>query len=138
YHDTAGDEPERVYHAFVLGLLTHLSDRYHIRSNRESGYGRYDMLMIPRNSEAPGFVFEFKKVDYPDDADAEAAMHSALLQIRQRDYAAELREHGVTTIWGVGVVVEGKTVRTESVLLDRDHLLSMAFGTKRGKGCNCS
>ncbi|MCP4546799.1 MAG: AAA family ATPase [bacterium] len=117
YHDTAGDEPERVYHAFVLGLLTHLSDRYHIRSNRESGYGRYDMLMIPRNSGAPGFVFEFKKVDYPDDADAKAAMRSALLQIRQRDYAAELREHGITAIWGVGVVVEGKTVRTESVLL---------------------
>jgi hypothetical protein len=48
YHDTAGDAPERVYHAFVLGLLTSLSDRYIVRSNRESGYGRYDVLMIPR------------------------------------------------------------------------------------------
>lgn len=117
YHDTAGDEPERVYHAFVLGLLTHLNDRYQIRSNRESGYGRYDILMIPRDPAAPGFVFEFKKVDHPDDADADAAMQSALQQIHTRDYAAELREHGVTTIWGVGVVVEGKTVRTESVVL---------------------
>lgn len=117
YHDTAGDEPERVYHAFILGLLTHLSDHYQIRSNRESGYGRYDVLMIPRDVKVPGFVFEFKKVDRPEDKDAEAAMHSALQQIRERDYALELREQGVATIWGIGVVVEGKTVWTESILL---------------------
>ncbi|EDN67847.1 protein containing DUF1703 [Beggiatoa sp. PS] len=65
YHDTAGDKPERVYHAFVLGLLTHLTDRYVIRSNRESGYGRYDVLMIPLNKSEPGFIFEFKKVNKP-------------------------------------------------------------------------
>ncbi|MCP4400421.1 MAG: AAA family ATPase [bacterium] len=54
YHDTGGDEPERVYHAFVLGLLVHLQDRYTIRSNRESGYGRYDVLMVPQTMNAPG------------------------------------------------------------------------------------
>ena len=50
YHDTAGDEPERVYHAFILGLFVHLQDRYTIRSNRESGYGRYDVMLIPHDT----------------------------------------------------------------------------------------
>ncbi|MCP4697608.1 MAG: AAA family ATPase [Gammaproteobacteria bacterium] len=117
YHDTAGDEPERVYHAFVLGLLTNLSDRYQIRSNRESGYGRYDVLMIPHDRDAPGFIFEFKKIDPSDDKDADEAMQSALQQIRERQYAAELRDLAVKTVWGIGVVVDGKQVWTESVRL---------------------
>jgi hypothetical protein len=118
YHDTAGTEPERVYHAFVLGLLTNLADRYQIRSNRESGYGRYDVLMIPRHPTDAGFILEFKKIDRPDDPNAEAAMQSALQQIQQQQYAAELRAHSVTSIWGIGVVVEGKTVWVESVPLE--------------------
>ncbi len=117
YHDTAGDEPERVYHAFVLGLLTNLSGRYQTRSNRESGYGRYDMLMIPHDRDAPGFIFEFKKTDPVDDKDADEAMQSALQQIRERQYAAELRDLAVKTVWGVGVVVDGKQVWTKSVRL---------------------
>jgi hypothetical protein len=117
YHDTAGKKPEKVYHAFVLGLLTNLSDRYQIRSNRESGYGRYDVLMIPHQKSAPGFVFEFKKIDSPDDKDEKEAMQSALQQIKDREYATELQAQGVKCIWGVGVVVEGKQVWVESVLL---------------------
>jgi len=118
YHDTAGKKPEKVYHAFVLGLLTNLSDRYLIRSNRESGYGRYDVLMIPHQKSAPGFIFEFKKIDRPDDDDESEAMQSALQQIKDRQYATELQAQGVKRIWGVGVVVEGKQVWVESVLLD--------------------
>jgi hypothetical protein len=117
YHDTAGKKPEKVYHAFVLGLLTNLGDRYQIRSNRESGYGRYDVLMIPHQKSAPGFVFEFKKIDRPDDKDEKEAMQSALQQIKDRQYATELQAVGVKRIWGVGVVVEGKHVWVESVLL---------------------
>ncbi len=117
YHDTAGKEPERVYHAFVLGLLTNLSDRYHIRSNRESGYGRYDVLMIPHQKEKPGFIFEFKKIDRPDDKTAKEAMQSALQQIKDQDYATELRAQAVKQIWGIGVVVEGKQVWVKSVRL---------------------
>jgi len=117
YHDTAGKEPERVYHAFVLGLLTHLSDRYHIRSNRESGYGRYDVLMIPYQKETPGFIFEFKKIDRPDDNTPEEAMQSALQQIQVQDYATELRAQAVKQIWGIGVVVEGKQIWVKSVRL---------------------
>jgi hypothetical protein len=117
YHDTARKNPEKVYHAFVLGLLTNLSDRYHIRSNRESGYGRYDVLMIPHQKSAPGFIFEFKKIDSPDDKDEKQAMQSALQQIKEREYATELQAQGIKRIWGVGVVVEGKQVWVESVLL---------------------
>ena len=117
YHDTAGDEPERVYHAFVLGLLTHLSDRYTIRSNRESGYGRYDVLMIPVQGATDGFVFEFKKIDEPDDQNENEAMQSALQQIKDQEYATELRAQGVKKIWGIGVVVDGKQVWVESARL---------------------
>jgi len=117
YHDTAGDAPEQVYHAFVLGLLTHLSDRYIVRSNRESGYGRYDVLMIPRQVDEPGFVFEFKKIDRPDEKTVKEAMQSALQQIKVKQYAVELQAQGVKRIWGIGVVVDGKQVWVESVQL---------------------
>jgi hypothetical protein len=118
YHDMAGKAPERVYHAFVLGLLTHLTDRYLIRSNRESGYGRYDVLMIPYNKTEPGFIFEFKKIDKPDDDNEIDAMQSALQQIQDKQYAVDLREQGIQKIWGIGVVVEGKQVWVESLLLN--------------------
>ncbi len=117
YHDTAGQEPERVYHAFVLGLLTNLNDRYLIRSNLESGYGRYDVLMIPRKPDEPGFVFEFKKFNPKKDKNAVDAMQSALQQISDRQYATELREHQVKAIWGIGVVIKGKQVWVSSSLL---------------------
>ena len=115
YHDTAGDEPERVYHAFVLGLFVHLQDRYTIRSNRESGYGRYDVLLIPHNTNDAGFVLEFKKIDKDDDKTPQAALHSALQQIQDKQYAAELQAAGVRTRTGVGVVVDGKRVWVESI-----------------------
>jgi hypothetical protein len=116
FHDSAGNDPEKVYHAFVLGLLTHLMDRYQIRSNRESGYGRYDVLMIPLNKNEPGFVFEFKKVKKSKET-KEEAMQSALKQIQDKQYATELREQGVKEIWGIGVVVKGKKVWVENILL---------------------
>jgi hypothetical protein len=114
YHDTAGKEPEKVYHAFVLGLLTHLMDRYVIRSNRESGYGRYDVLMIPHNKTEPGFIFEFKKVNRPKEEDESEAMESALAQIKEKQYATELQDLGIKQIWGIGVVVDKKQVWLES------------------------
>jgi hypothetical protein len=117
FHDTAGNNPEKVYHAFVLGLLTHLTDRYVIRSNRESGYGRYDVLMIPLKKTEPGFIFEFKKVNKPNEKNAEQALKSALEQIQEKQYAVELREQGVNEIWGIGVVVKGKKVWVENISL---------------------
>ncbi|MDM8561038.1 PD-(D/E)XK nuclease domain-containing protein [Candidatus Parabeggiatoa sp. HSG14] len=82
-----------------------------------SGYGRYDVLMIPYQKSAPAFIFEFKKIDRPDDKDENAAMQSALQQIKDQQYATELQAQGIKHIWGVGIVVEGKQVWVESVLL---------------------
>ncbi|MBF0202901.1 MAG: AAA family ATPase [Desulfamplus sp.] len=117
YHDTSGDEPERVYHAFVLGLFVNLGSQYEIRSNRESGYGRYDVMLIPKNPQQTGFVFEFKKVDGKYDKTAKTAIKSALRQIQERKYALELRQTGVQRILGIGVVVHKKKVWVEAVEL---------------------
>ncbi len=73
--------------------------------------------MIPHQKEKPGFIFEFKKIDRPDDNSAEEAMQSALQQIKDQDYATELRAQAVKQIWGIGVVVEGKQVWVNSVRL---------------------
>jgi hypothetical protein len=117
YHDTSGDEPERVYHAFVLGLLVNLGSQYQVRSNRESGYGRYDMMLIPKDTRQTGFVFEFKKVNSKYDKTPKTAMKNALKQIKDRHYALELRQAGVQKILGIGVVVHKKKVWVESVTL---------------------
>ncbi|MEI6258621.1 MAG: AAA family ATPase [Deltaproteobacteria bacterium] len=117
YHDTSGDEPERVYHAFVLGLLVNLGFQYQVRSNRESGYGRYDVMLIPKDPRQTGFVFEFKKVNVKYDKTPKTAMKSALKQIKDRQYALELRQAGVQKILGIGVVVHKKKVWVESVVL---------------------
>jgi len=117
YHDTSGDEPERVYHAFVLGLLVNLGSQYQVRSNRESGYGRYDMMLIPKDTRQTGFVFEFKKVNSKYDKTPKTAMKNALKQIKDRHYALELRQAGVQKILGIGVVVHKKKVWVESVVL---------------------
>ncbi|MDJ0837071.1 MAG: AAA family ATPase [Acidobacteriota bacterium] len=114
FHDTAGNEPERVYHAFMLGLLVDLRGKYQVLSNRESGLGRYDIIMIPRDKTAVGFVFEFKKVE---EQTAEITAAEALKQIIERDYAADLRSRGVQTIRAIGVAVDGKQTRICSDLL---------------------
>jgi hypothetical protein len=117
YHDTSGSEPERVYHAFVLGLFVNLGSQYQVRSNRESGYGRYDVMLIPNDPRQTGFVFEFKKIDIEDNESSETAMKSALKQIQDRHYALELRQAEVQKILGIGVVVHKKKVWVESVAL---------------------
>ena len=109
-HDIAGERPERVYHAFVLGLLVNLGGSHTVRSNRESGYGRYDVLLIPKDPAQPGLALEFKKIEEDEGEDVEKALKSALAQIRDKDYASEIRAMGARRILGVGVVFEGKRV----------------------------
>ena len=107
YYDTAGRQPERVFHAFVLGLLLNLGNRYEISSNKEAGLGRYDILMRPRNQVDPGIIIEFKS---SSGEDREKGLQQALDQIRQRDYATALREAGVSRWWAVAVSYHGKAV----------------------------
>ncbi|MFC2141280.1 AAA family ATPase, partial [Acidobacteriota bacterium] len=111
YHDFGG-EPEKVYHALVAGLLIWLSDTHEIKSNRESGYGRYDIMIIPRDPDLyrVGCVMEFKTVDKEDDETVETAAASALAQIEEKKYQTELKERGIENIKKLAVVFSGKDV----------------------------
>ena len=79
YHDFGG-EPEKVYHALVAGLLIWISNTHEIKSNRESGYGRYDIAIIPHDLTQTGYVIEFKTVDKEDNETVETAVEAALAQ----------------------------------------------------------
>lgn len=114
YFDISSQEPEKVYHAFVLGLLIGLENRYEVKSNRESGYGRYDVMLIPKNPQELGVVLEFKKIGRFEKIDLESAVISALEQIQQRQYDLELKERGISRILHVGMAFQGKEVLIRS------------------------
>ena len=107
YHDLAG-EPEKVYQALVLGMLVWLSGKYTIRTNRESGLGRYDMLFTPKDKEKQGIILEFKRVE-PDEK-PETVLKNALKQIKDRHYARELEAAGVKQILQLAIAFRGKEV----------------------------
>ncbi len=109
YHDF-GDEPEKVYHALVAGLLTWISDTHEIKSNRESGYGRYDIMVIPKDTSLPGYVIEFKTVDKEENETVELALAAALAQMEEKKYETELVERGVKTIKRLAIAFNGKHV----------------------------
>ncbi|MVX62520.1 AAA family ATPase [Clostridium chromiireducens] len=110
YFDVSGKEPERVYHAFVLGMLVSLSDNYKVKSNKESGYGRYDVMIIPKDTSKIGIIIEFKKIDDFLDDTIEEATRDALKQIEDKKYAQELIENGIKNIIKLAIVFKGKTV----------------------------
>jgi hypothetical protein len=107
FFDTAGD-PEKIYHAFVMGLFLWLAPDYQVKSNRESGYGRYDIMIIPVDPAKLGYIIEFKKVRRNETV--ESAVESALKQIDERKYETELIERGIKTYKKLAVVFNGKDV----------------------------
>ncbi len=110
YHDTARPAGERVFHSFIVGLLVWLQDEYDVRSNRESGYGRADVLVLPRQAGQPGVALELKSVDTPRGETPEAALESALRQLASRDYATEVRAAGGDPVHEIAAVFDGKRV----------------------------
>jgi hypothetical protein len=110
FFDTASPEPERFYHGLVVGLLAGLAGRFEVRSNRESGYGRCDVMVLPKTAGQPGVVLELKSVDTEAGETREKAFTAAFRQIRERDYAAELRERGALPIHQMAAMFEGKRV----------------------------
>ncbi len=111
YHDTAR-WPEQVYHAFVIGLLATLEPEHEVRSNRESGKGRPDVTIRPRQAGKPGAVLELK-VAKPGRKTKEQALAEGLAQIRDRSYAAELVAAGASPVHAFAVAFDGKTVRVQ-------------------------
>lgn len=117
YFDTGkgplGDEPERFFHGFVLGLIVDLQDRYVITSNRESGFGRYDVMLEPKD---PGvndaIILEFKVFNKRKEQSLEDTVWAARQQIEEKNYAAQLTERGIAAehIRSYGFAFQGKQV----------------------------
>lgn len=87
-------EPERFYHGFVLGLIVDLEDRYQITSNRESGFGRYDVMIEPKEKAGPAIIMEFK-IQAQDEKDLSQTVEAALSQIEAKNYASGLIGKGI-------------------------------------------
>ncbi len=115
-HPSEYAEPERFYHGFVLGLLVELEDSYVLKSNRESGFGRYDVILKPKdlkNAEQDAIILEFKVYDPEDEKDLAETVESALRQIKEKQYDQELIAEGIPKerIRSYGFAFEGKQVR---------------------------
>lgn len=104
--------PENFYHGLVLGLIVSLRDRYLIRSNRESGLGRYDIAMIPFDKEQDAFLIEFKVRNEKKEASLSETAANALKQIEEKQYDTELLAQGIPAerIYKLGFAFEGKEV----------------------------
>ena len=121
--DVAGKEesrirPENFYHGFVLGLMVDQSENYIITSNRESGFGRYDIMLEPidkNNDKYPGIIIEFKVINSRKENSLEETVKAALNQIEEKNYDAELIKRGVNkeNIHHYGFAFKGKEVLIE-------------------------
>jgi len=110
-HPSGRTEPERFYHGFVLGLVVDLADKYKITSDRESGYGRYDVMLEPIDKNQKAFIFEFKVIDEDDDEKTlDDTVRNALSQIEEKQYEAVLVADGIKpeNIRKYGFAFEGK------------------------------
>ena len=115
YFDVSGEEPERVYHSFVLGMLVSLNNTHYVLSNRESGYGRYDVMVIPKDISRLGIIIEFKRARRTNKKTIEQLIEEAKTQIEEKKYETELLNRGITNIKKLVIVFKGKEVCVNDV-----------------------
>ena len=108
YMDVGENTAENFYHAFVLGMLVGLKDSYYVNSNRESGFGRYDIMLEPHDKNANSFIIEFKVADDFEDETIEETIESAKQQIEDKNYESNLRERGFNNITKMVFAFKGK------------------------------
>lgn len=104
---------EGFYHGMMLGLVAGLSSKYYIHSNRESGEGRFDLMLEPRDRQLPGIIMEFKAVPSKNKAKLTEAAKEAISQIETRHYATELEDRNVKSIIKYGIAFSGKNAVVE-------------------------
>ena len=113
-YDTRNDFVELAYHMFVLGLMVNLEDSYIVRSNEESGYGRFDMALEPKDKSKPGFLFEFKRFDpkkqKATDENLNKSLKEALNQIQEKAYLTNLQTREITPLYCIALVFDGKVI----------------------------
>ena len=115
YMDVGENTAENFYHAFVLGMLVGLKDSYYVKSNRESGYGRYDIMLEPKDKNGNSFIMEFKVLENEEEKTIEETIENAKKQIEERKYEEDLQERGYTNITKMVFAFKGKEVKMQVV-----------------------
>ena len=113
YHDTAG---EFFFQGLMLGLTAIMDNRYYVTSNRESGEGRYDLQLEPKDNNLPGILIELKATKNASANELKALAQTALEQIESQKYDADMKAHGVHSILKYGVAFSGKHVEIASTI----------------------
>ena len=113
YMDVGENTAENFYHAFVLGMLVGLKDTYYVNSNRESGYGRYDIMLEPKDKKGNSFIMEFKVLEDKEEKTIEDTIENAKKQIKEKGYEQNLKERGFNNITKMVYAFKGKEVKME-------------------------
>ena len=115
FMDVGKNTAENFYHAFVLGMLVGLKDTYYVNSNRESGLGRYDIMLEPKDKNGNSFIMEFKLYNEDKEESIEEIIENAKKQIEEKGYETRLKERGFTNITKMIFAFKGKEVRMKVV-----------------------
>ena len=113
YMDVGENTAENFYHAFVLGMLVGLKDSYYVNSNRESGLGRYDIMLEPKDKDKNSFIMEFKVLESKEEKNIEETIANAKKQIEEKGYEQNLKERGFKNITKMVYAFKGKEVKME-------------------------
>ncbi len=113
YMDVGENTAENFYHAFVLGMLVGLKDTYYVNSNRESGIGRYDIMLEPKDKNGNSFIMEFKVLEDKEEKTIKETIENAKKQIEEKGYEQNLRERGFKNITKMVYAFKGKEVKME-------------------------